>query len=322
MRRQDWAFPEMSPFSITSERVLARPSWQPLGVGCGGGVNTGAALVLLYRLGIRPDIIWFADTGARSEKDANGYPTEGEHPDTYEWMDRHLDPWLARIGFPARTIVTNLSPEAGHKSLYSECIANGVLPGRAYGKAGCTVKWKIRAQEDWIKREAWAAECYRKSELPIKILGYDAGAREVLRAERQGNHDRAHDKCIFGRQCGHVQFWYPLVEKDIDRPGCEDLIRSEGLPLPPGSSCWYCPNMTPDEVLSLKDTRPAYFWKGVAMEENSRARGGLYGSVKGLGMDWSWGSLVDMKPEERACLPTARGSCMTCAVDSQLGLDL
>lgn len=178
-----------------------------------------------------------------------------------------------------------------------------------------------RAQENWIKRETWGSECYWRGYLPIKALGYDAGTSEWARANKMGDRDAEHFKCKPERICGHVQFWYPLIEQNIDRAGCEDLIRSEGLPVPRGSSCWYCPNMGPEEVLELKDTRPEYFWKGVEMERNSRARGGLTGSIKGLGQDWSWESLLDMSEAERTRLSKPAGGCMQCAVDSADGFE-
>ena len=60
----------------------------------GGGTNSTAMLVGMNELGIRPDHITFADTGA-------------EKPHTYKHIEI-IDKWLIEIGFPSITVVNQL----------------------------------------------------------------------------------------------------------------------------------------------------------------------------------------------------------------------
>src|SRR5262249_20095839 len=55
-------------------------------VAYGAGVNSTAMLIGLYRMGIRPDRILFADTG-------------GENPETYAYLPV-IQRWLASLGVP------------------------------------------------------------------------------------------------------------------------------------------------------------------------------------------------------------------------------
>ena len=72
------------PLEILATRKVD-PS-MPVVVAYGGGKNSTAMLVLMWRLGIKPDLILFADTG-------------GELPETYEYM-RRFNRWLASVGMP------------------------------------------------------------------------------------------------------------------------------------------------------------------------------------------------------------------------------
>lgn len=63
--------------------------------------------------------------------------------------------------------------------------------------------------------------------------------------------------------------WYPLVERNIDRDGCVEIIEAHPLAVPPKSGCWHCPFMRVGEVLALAKDRPDRFLKIVALEAAS-----------------------------------------------------
>jgi len=44
---------------------------------------------------------------------------------------------------------------------------------------------------------------------------------------------------------------YPLIEKNIDRAGCKEIILNAELCLPAKSGCWCCPFMRVGEILDL-----------------------------------------------------------------------
>src|SRR6185312_12941788 len=82
---------------------------------------------------------------------------------------------------------------------------------------------------------------------------------------------------------------YPLVEMDIGRFACVQTIIDEGLPLPPKSSCTFCPSMKPWEIIELYETQPKEFYDAVEMERNAAEN---LSTVKGLGRDFSWWDLI------------------------------
>jgi hypothetical protein len=43
----------------------------------------------------------------------------------------------------------------------------------------------------------------------------------------------------------------PLVDLGIDRDGCVEIIKAEGLPVPVRSGCWHCPFMRTAEIVAL-----------------------------------------------------------------------
>lgn len=318
------------PFETTEAKVRHRPSWQPLIVGCGGGQNTGGVLCEMKARGIRPDAIVMADTAGTDPE------RKGELPETYTWLEKHLGSWLKRNDFPPLTMIYNRSPVAGHRSLYEECMTNGVLPGASYGRKGCTTKWKLQPMWDWVRNWAGAEACYAASSKPLKVIGYDAGHHDQDRASGSGDEDRWHS------------FWYPLIEWGLDRAGCRASILRAGLALPPGSMCFNCKSRKPHAVLELRKQHPRLFDAGVALEENAERRGGIGGrnaheyrrehaaqmalieSVKapvekegvvGLGQSWSWKSLAEMHTrdlEKLLALEARREEpgCMVCALDA------
>lgn len=256
----------------------------PLLVGFGGGVNSMAALILLRNMGLKPDLITFADTA-------------GEKPGTYAYFDL-VAAWLKLVGFPPLTIVKKVSPRTGDDSLEEESLRRETLPSRAFGMSSCAMRWKIEPQEKFLNHWPPAVECWSRDVKPIKVLGYDGG--EARRASI------SEDK--------KLRYWYPLFEAGVDREDCEALIRREGLPVPPKSACFFCPSSTKAEVLALSAEHPDLFARAVAMER--RALGNDHHplrDVKGLGRHWAWGELVEMSAAQLALqLDRPVESCMVC----------
>lgn len=66
----------------------------------------------------------------------------------------------------------------------------------------------------------------------------------------------------------------PLVDLDIDRDGCEDIIKAAGLPSPGKSGCWCCPFIRVHEILRLARKDPCRFERIVALENMATATHG------------------------------------------------
>jgi hypothetical protein len=71
-------------------------------------------------------------------------------------------------------------------------------------------------------------------------MGFDAGPADLRRRAHRGDpKDRYYD------------YWYPLIDWDWNRARCMEEIAKAGLPVPPKSSCFFCPAIKPAEVRQL-----------------------------------------------------------------------
>lgn len=269
---------------IDQQAVQTRPSWVPLIVGFGGGVNSAAVLVGLLARGIRPGLVVFADTG-------------GEKPETYAFLDQ-LCCWLVEVGFPALTKVKKASPRVGDASLEDECLRRETLPSRAYGLSSCAFRWKIEPMEKHLNHWPRAVNSIRHGIKPIKALGYDAG--------------ESHRSAI--EEDEKLRYWYPLREWGWDRERCVAEIGKTTLPLPPKSACFFCPSSRKEEVVQLQRQHPDLLARALLIEKTAlESKRHEMRTIKGLGRHFAWSSLVSATPEERAKIPQAPGdSCTIC----------
>ncbi len=221
----------------------------------GGGVNSTAMLLLLCDLGTPPSICLFADTG-------------GERPETYRHIDTMRE-WCAARGIAWET-VSNGSEVKG-ATLEANCIKRKELPSLAYGFKGCSAKWKRQPMDRFLRTWQPAVDAWARGDLVIRYIGIDAG--ESHRAKLPPD-DR-------------FRYVYPLADHDIDRDGCEALIRRHGLEVPPKSSCFFCPAMKKREVLDLWRMHPDLARRAIAIERNAVTH-----TVAGLGRSWKWEDLI------------------------------
>lgn len=233
----------------------------------GGGLNSTAYLVLLKWLGVRPDAILFADTG-------------GEKPQTYANVER-MSRWCVENGMPEIVRVKRkVDParqvhEAKYHDLESECIVKESLPSIAYYGRSCSEKWKQQPQNKWAVAWPAAQSEWKAGRKVVKVIGYDAD--ESRRAKIWSD-----DKYVF---------WYPLLQYDWGRDECLEAIKSEGFEPPPKSSCFFCPEMKPHEILDLRDNHPDLLARALKMEANAKLT-----AIKGLGKHkYSWKELLEGK---------------------------
>jgi hypothetical protein len=220
-------------------------------VSYGGGVNSVAALVQLWRMHMTPTAIVMADPGS-------------ERIGTIHYRDNILPSWLYSVGFPQVEVITRIE-EGRHvqrawrlETLRDECMRIGALPSVAYGWKKCSAKYKGDTQRWWAARQPWAQEEWAAGRKLIKVIGYDAG--ELRRVKK-----------AFQNEWEDARFapYYPLVDAGLDRDGCETLILGAGLPLPPKSACKFCPNNTLEEWEQLRDDDPKGFGEAVKMSRNA-----------------------------------------------------
>lgn len=118
-------------------------------VSFGGGTNSAALLIGLYKHKIPIDLITFADTGA-------------EHPHTYQFIEI-INQWLAEHGMPQITVVQYVDRYGNRLSLETECLRSHTLPSIAYGHKRCSQKHKIAPQDMLLCRFGQRQEYTRLS---------------------------------------------------------------------------------------------------------------------------------------------------------------
>ena len=63
-----------------------------------------------------------------------------------------------------------------------------------------------------------------------------------------------------------------LIEKKIDRKGCEQIILNAGLSIPRKSGCFYCPFQKVSEFRRLRDEYPELWCITKSIEDNFLTR--------------------------------------------------
>jgi len=203
----------------------------------GGGVQTAALLVLNAWGYVQPRATHavFADTGSDLES-------------TYQHINDTMRNYAKSQDIELVTVKTHLGP-------LHEFVANGKVVIPAYGDKGgmvhrrCTERWKIRPIRAWMRSQG-----AKESTVQIGI--------STDEAHRMKDSDVKWARNIF-----------PLVDLGHSRQDCINLLKSEGLPIPPKSACWMCPYRRISEWNSMQLDTPLEFKKAVEFESTME---GLY----------------------------------------------
>lgn len=225
----------------------------PLIVCYGMGRDSTALLIGLHQRKIRPDLVIFADVGNERQK-------------TYDYM-RVINAWLEYVGFPLVTVVRykpkNYKWWPPYHTLLENCLTNITLPSLAYGGHACSSKWKIDAQRKYLETWAPSQEAWARGEQVIKCIGFEDSPKEHLRTKRCSTF------AVQDEDPDRVTLSFPLQEWGWNLERCIKEIEAEGLPVPPKSSCFFCPAMKPWEVDTLS---PAELARIVILEARTRDR--------------------------------------------------
>ena len=253
-------------FDNTPDEILARRegSRQILIASCGLGLNSVAGLILLRDSGDIPDAILFADTGGESNR-------------TYAYLPI-LNAWLAKNHMPRVAVVKRdcdhdrQKNETKYDTLEQECLVKKCLPSIAYYGRSCSQKWKHAPQEKWANSDYECLLSWATGKLVVKAIFYDAGEAHRVKHHRDAKY----------------AYWHPLYDAGWDRDDCIRAVEREGLPVPPKSSCFFCPEMTPNEIVALGREEPELLERALKLEANANLT-----SIKGLGKHaFSWRDLV------------------------------
>lgn len=247
----------------------------PLVVSYGAGINSTAMLCGFVERNIVPDAILFADTG-------------GEKPATYAFLEI-MDAWLLQHNMPSLTRLKYKPSRAGSEvwdSLEAECLGSGTLPSLAYGWHRCSAKWKVDPQMKWLAAWDKGQESIANNIKVRKAIGFRVG-------EERRKKEHIQDP-------GTVKV-FPLLDWKWDQEDCKEAIVRADLPMPPKSSCFFCPASARSEVAKLALQEPELFDRAVALERRAREAGNLQ-TVVGLGRNYTWES-VGLAARAQCVLP-------------------
>ncbi|MFB7242680.1 phosphoadenosine phosphosulfate reductase [Streptomyces populi] len=210
----------------------------------GGGVQSMAALVLAAAGELDYRTFLMANVG-----------DDSEHPGTLRYLHAYAIPYAKAHGLELVVLDRVMKRSGEVRTLYQDLTREGSrslkIPVRmsngAPGTRSCTASFKIKVVGDELKRRG------ATKDHPATV-GIGISLDEIHRANK--------------RRCEpHERIEYPLLERGIRRIDCARIIRSAGLPVPPKSSCWFCPFHRPETWHDMRRNEPDLFEQACQLEE-------------------------------------------------------
>jgi hypothetical protein len=208
----------------------------------GGGWQSMAALVLAARGELPFTVFLFANVG-----------DDSEHPATLRYLHQYAAPYAEEHGITLHQLA-RIRRDGSTETLYGRLTKPGSrslpIPVRmsngAPGTRSCTADFKIRVIGRWLKAHGATAD-------NPATVGIGISLDEIQRANNR-------------RSEPYERIVYPLLDLGIRRADCPRIIRSAGLPVPPKSSCWFCPFHRLTTWADMRRTDPALFTRACQLE--------------------------------------------------------
>jgi hypothetical protein len=176
----------------------------------GGGVQS-AAIAVLIRLETlpKPDFAVIADTGM-------------ERRTTWQYLNEVIQPYLDPVGVKIQIAPSSLQ-RVGVLGKH------GLTPMPAFTARGklpffCSGEWKRDVVERWLRLQG--------VKNAVQWLGFST-------EERHRATGKAHRPWLLPE--------YPLIDRNISRDMCLKIVEMAGLPRPPKSRCYQCPQQSRQE---------------------------------------------------------------------------
>ena len=214
----------------------------------GGGVQSTALCVLATQGLIgRIDAAVLSNVG-----------DDSEHPATLSFVREVMIPWATERGLRMEIVqpVRAGKPTSLMKEITREGRRRILIP--VYGDVGaplsrsCTAEFKIAVIGRWLKANGATKE--NPADVCIGI-----SVDEIERAGR--GKDEPYERRV-----------YPLLDLGLRRSDCEQVIREAGLPVPPKSSCFFCPFHRPTTWAEMRRDEPDLFNKAQQLEDHLNDR--------------------------------------------------
>lgn len=223
-------------------------------VSYGGGVQSTALLVLAAQRVIDFPLFLFANVGPRAES-----------PATFAYLEDVARPYAAAHGIELVELRKHVrgQPDDLYERLVNPDLGYNGIPWRSSREGppmsrSCTVSFKLEP----IARELKARGA--SDEAPATVaLGISLDEAHRANTRKAKPHERLVYPLIgIGEETG-------LRLRRID---CEALIRDAGLPVPPKSSCWFCPHHSMGAWADLRRDDPDRFEEAAELEDTMRAK--------------------------------------------------
>lgn len=229
----------------------------------GGGVQSTAALVLAAQGVIDYPVFLFCNVG-----------DDSEHPDTLKYVHDVAMPYAQqhdiRLIEIQKVLKTGETDTIYQRLTRPKSRSIGIpirMTNGAPGNRACTFDFKIAVVDKWLRENGYKAT-------GVKV-GLGISLDEIQRMKPNTNPATMKWK----------ENVFPLIEevqKPLTRQDCINIIESARLPIPPKSSCWFCPFHSLQRWQEMRTKEPDLFWKSVELEKFINQR------LTALGRDSVW----------------------------------
>lgn len=217
-------------------------------VSYGGGVQSTALLVLAAQRRIDFPLFLMANVG-----------DDSEHPATLDYVRRVAQPYASAQGIEL-VVLERIKRDGTAETVWSRVMREGstsqtipvYLGNGMPGSRSCTVDFKVKVTGRELKRRGATAES------PATV-GIGISVDEIHRANNR-------------RTLPHERIVYPLLDLRLRRDDCMRIIREAGLPIPPKSSCFFCPFHRAVTWQDMARDEPHLFEMACQLEETLNAR--------------------------------------------------
>lgn len=219
----------------------------------GGGVQSTAMLVLAAQGRIDYQQAVMANVG-----------DDSEHPATLDYVRNTAIPWAADHGVQVH-LLNRRRRDGNTETLWQRLNRESRtidIPIRmdngSPGNRNCTKDFKIKVTGRWAKEHGATADDPATVAIGISL-------DEIQRANNR-------------RSEPHEQIAYPLIGigddtgLKLNRADCARIITDAGLPVPPKSSCFFCPFQRPSTWQDLRRDDPELFERAAHLEDTLNAR--------------------------------------------------
>lgn len=215
----------------------------------GGGVQSTALLVLAAQGRIDYRLAIMANVG-----------DDSEHPATLEYVRDIAAPYAEANGIELH-VLNRHKRDGSVETLWGRIMREGgrsmAIPVRLNrgqpARRSCTADFKTRVTGKFLKQMGATADAPATVALGISL-------DEIHRANAKRTED-------------HERVVYPLIGigdetgLKMTRADCMALIASAGLPVPPKSSCFFCPFHRPSTWQDMARDEPELFEKAARLED-------------------------------------------------------